>query len=76
MNVLRVITYVLTSLASALFIVVVIYSYVQINNAINDLQGLFPSAPSFPGDPAGPPAGSSGEEQYCFFNPDDPTCND
>jgi hypothetical protein len=57
---LRVVTYVLTSLASLLFIVLVIYGYVQLQQAraaLDDaLRGLQPpsfSAPEIPGQPGG-----------------------
>lgn len=75
-NVLRGIAYVLTSLASLLFIVVVIYGYVQINAFAGQVQNVFPGAgaagPSFT-EPA-PPADATGEEMFCFSNPDDPLC--
>lgn len=77
MNVLRAITYLLTSLASLLFIFVVIYGAVQINSFANRLQNVFPgastSSPSFTTEP-GPPADATGDEVYCFYNPGDPMC--
>jgi hypothetical protein len=83
MNVLRAVAYVLTSLASALFIFVVIYGYVQISSGLNRLQNAFPSSPppsiSESGPPPSfseptPPPGSTGDEMYCFYNPEDPLC--
>jgi hypothetical protein len=57
---LRVVAYVLTSLASLLFIVLVIYGYVQLQQArtaIEDaLSGLQPpsvAVPQFPSQPGG-----------------------
>lgn len=75
MNILRGTAYVLTSLASALFIVLVIYGYVQLSALGERLQNLVPGTASLPSitEPA-PPADASGEEIYCFYNPEDPTC--
>lgn len=39
---------------------------------MNILRGTAYVATSF-GEPA-PAPGSSGEETYCFYNPEDPTC--
>jgi hypothetical protein len=57
---LRVVAYVLTSLASLLFIVLVIYGYVQLQQLRSSLEdafgGLQPpavSVPQFPGQPGG-----------------------
>ena len=77
-NALRATAYVLTSLASLLFITLVIYGYVQLNAFAERLQSVLPgvgtssSAPAF-SEPA-PPADATGEEMYCFYNPEDPMC--
>lgn len=76
MNVLRGIAYVTTSIASVLFVVVVIYGYVQFNAAAANLRNIFPSSStSSPvySEPTPDPS-MSGEEMYCFYNPEDPTC--
>ena len=60
MTALRVVTYVLTSLASLLFIAVVVYGYVQVQQLRSSLEdafgGLQPpsvSGPQFPSRPGG-----------------------
>ena len=78
MNALRATAYVLTSLASLVFIVLVIYGYVQLSAFAERLQSVFPgagtssSAPPF-SEPA-PPTDATGDEMYCSYNPDDPMC--
>jgi hypothetical protein len=76
-NILRGTAYVTTTIASVLFVVVVVFGYIQLNAAVASLRNVFPSSstssPSF-GEPA-PAPGSSGEEMYCFYNPEDPTCS-
>ncbi|MFC4944170.1 hypothetical protein [Pseudonocardia sp. GCM10023141] len=47
MAALRVITYILTSLASLLFIVLVVYGYLQLRNIGAALDGLGGGLPSF-----------------------------
>jgi hypothetical protein len=77
-NALRATAYVLTSLASLLFIVLVVYGYVQLNAFAERLQNVFPgtgvssSAPAF-SEPV-PPDDATGDEVYCFYNPEDPMC--
>jgi len=87
--VLRVIAYVLTSLASLLFIAVVIYGAVQLNRlgtALEQFGGGFPglgsgavdSAPSYPVPDADGYIGYSLSPDelsaYCPEVPDDPAC--
>lgn len=59
MQVLRVVTYVLTSLASLLFIVLAIYGYVRYQQSLSALDGLLSGnqpvipLPTFPSGPNG-----------------------
>jgi hypothetical protein len=71
---LRVVTYVLTSLASLLLIASVVYGAVQLNRLVDALQGFGggPSATSStsPLDEGVPPELGT----YCLEAPDDPAC--
>lgn len=78
MNVLRGTAYVATTIASVLFVVVVVYGYVQLSAVAESLRNAFPgsstSSPAY-SEPVPDPS-SSGEEMYCFYNPEDPTCSE
>lgn len=72
---LRVVTYVLASLASLLLIASVIYGVVQVNRLVDALQGFgggpsSASSTTFPLDEGVPPELGT----YCLEAPDDPAC--
>lgn len=79
-TVLRVIAYVTTSLASIVFLALVIYAgliYYQLRQGLEELFDGNPavSEPYVPATPEELDQGNpSGYTQFCFANPDDPIC--
>jgi hypothetical protein len=88
MSVLRAVTYVLASLASLLFIALVIYGAIQLNRLGNALENFASGFPGLGSSSTGTtPALPSGSENYIGYRltpneldaycpevPDDPTC--